>query len=375
MNKNDPSAPFSVEVSDGEPTAFCAANGTYQDGTTPMYRDVDGTLWAMSGHSHMGTIAVYKGTSLDDMKKFSDVNLNFCVGNAEYAFSGIRYPEGIKPRGSIWPFGLYICPVTHRFFCLFHNESGWNGRGTAYDSYGLCDKPRGDSDFRHVGLMHSDDEGKTWTFDRWVLTAFEPCFTSAYDPGSGGAKGQERGVISLGSGDFSIYVSHGDGYIYLFYNIIRFDMDKAEWKSCDVYVARSRIREDGVFGDFVKYYDGAFCEAGNLGRETALVKNSWHPRVSRLEKYFLWCMVSVSVTPGSKKLVDDTAQLRVSKDLVNWGEPFTADCHGEIFGNHYVAMASDSSSGQPFDIAGDTFSFLTNHNGKDVIRYRSKIIG
>ena len=318
-------APRGVIVGEGEPTAFCAANGTYQDGTTPMYRDVDGTLWAMSGHSHMGSIGVYRGKSLDDMKKSCDIALNFRTGSAEFAFSGIRYPEGILPRGSVWPFGLYICPVTHRFFCLFHNETGWNG-------------------------------------------------TSEYDPGRGVAKGPDRGVISLGSGDFSVYVCHGDGFIYLFYNIIRFDMDRAEWKSCDVYAARSRIRTDGVFGDFVKYYGGAFREAGNLGMESALASNSWHPRIARLKKYSLWCMVSVLVTPGERKTVSDRALIRFSKDLTSWSEPTVAEYNGGIFGNHYVAMVSDSDSSQPFDIDGDAFSFLANHNGKDVIRYRSRFI-
>ena len=74
----------------------------------------------------------------DDMKKLYEINTNFCVGHADYAFSGIRYPEGNKPVGSIWPFGLYICPNTHRFFCFFHNETGWNGKGTGYDAYGYC---------------------------------------------------------------------------------------------------------------------------------------------------------------------------------------------------------------------------------------------
>ena len=143
---------------------FLNENNIYQDGTTPMYRDIDGTLWAMSGHSHMGHIGMFSGKNLDDLTERWPISTNFCVGHAEYAFSGIRYPEGILPRGSIWPFGLYICPNTHRFFCWFHNETGWNGKGTAYDAY----------------------------------------------------------------------------------------------------VARCRKREDGVMGDFVKYYDGAFCEAGNL---------------------------------------------------------------------------------------------------------------
>ena len=109
-----------IIIGDKEESPFLNKLGVYQDGTTPMYRDTDGKLWAMSGHSHMGHIGMFCGNSLDDMKEVYPIHTNFCVGHADYAFSGIRYPEGIKPRGSIWPFGLYICPNTHRFFCFFH---------------------------------------------------------------------------------------------------------------------------------------------------------------------------------------------------------------------------------------------------------------
>ena len=47
------------EKKEAEP--FLRKYGIYQDGTTPMYRDTDGKLWAMSGHSHMGHIAVFCG--------------------------------------------------------------------------------------------------------------------------------------------------------------------------------------------------------------------------------------------------------------------------------------------------------------------------
>jgi len=173
---------YDLKIGEAMPSPFMNEKGVYQDGTTPMYRDTDGRLWAISGHSHMGHIGVFCGTSLDDMVEMWPIETNFSIGHAEYAFNGVRYPEGILPRGSMWPFGLYICPNTHRFFCWFHNETGWNGRGTAYDAFGLCEKPRLDSDFRHVGLMHSDDEGRTWTFDRWVLTGNEVAFTSRYNP-------------------------------------------------------------------------------------------------------------------------------------------------------------------------------------------------
>ena len=128
---------YQLEIGEQMETPFMNKNGVFQDGTTPMYRDTDGRLWAMSGHSHMGHIAMFCGTSLDDMQKMWPIETNFSIGHAEYAFLGIRYPEGILPRGSIWPFGLYICPNTHRFFCWFHNETGSGLQDKEYDQRGI----------------------------------------------------------------------------------------------------------------------------------------------------------------------------------------------------------------------------------------------
>ena len=116
-----------IEIGESFKTPFANEAGVYQDGTVPLYRDVDGRLWGMSGHSHMGHIGMFCGSDLTDMREAYPVSLNFCVGHAEYAFDRIPYPEGVKARGSIWPFGLYICPATDRFFCFFHNETGWTG--------------------------------------------------------------------------------------------------------------------------------------------------------------------------------------------------------------------------------------------------------
>ena len=103
-----------IEIRENAGSPFLQSKGIYQDGTTPMYRDVDGTLWAITGHSHTGHIGMFRGSCIDDLKEVYPIETNFCVGHAEYAYSGIRYPEGVKARGSIWPFGLYICPGTHR---------------------------------------------------------------------------------------------------------------------------------------------------------------------------------------------------------------------------------------------------------------------
>ena len=352
--------------SDSE-TQFKRADGIRQDGTMAMYRDTDGRLFAIAGHTNSGYVAMFSGRSVSELKELYPIDLCFGDGHANYAFSGIRYPEGIKARGSIWPFGLYICPVTHRFFCFFHNETAWKGRGSGYDAFGYCEKPAFDSDFRHIGLMHSDDEGKSWVFDRWVLTSETVCFTEAFNPENDGKKGQPMGAISFGSGDFSIYVEPDGDYIYLYYNIIKADTNLRHWTNCDIYVARTRKRFDGVMGDFVKYYNGSFSEAGNLGKESPIVLGGWHPKVVYLKKYEKFLMTSsLTRLKPNGGMVNPIIEIRESDDMVNWSDPIHVTRNGEEFGGHYVGFYSDSCEGQPFVIDGDTLTVLRNGNGTDV---------
>ena len=374
---------YELIIGEGTESPFMNKYGVYQDGTTPMYRDVDGRVWAMSGHSHMGHIAMFAGTCLDDMKHMWEIHTDFQIGNANVAYGGIRYPEGVQPRGSMWPFGLYICPNTHRFFCWFHNETGWNGQGSAYDAFGPCEKPKYDSDFRHVGLMHSDDEGKTWSFDRWVLTGEDVAYTERYLPDVKNVIGQKGDVVRFGSGDFCMYIESEGDYIYLFYNIITIDLSKDSmedaWQSCDAYVARCRKRTDGVMGDFVKYYEGAFCEAGNLGKESIILNNAWHPRVvySIPEKMFI--MTSKPIISTMKGEIDGldkkgcVMQISTSYDMINWTKPEIVYKDGMPWGNHYNAIVSDDVMDQPNILSSNSFSILNNHNGTDVIRYSVKL--
>ena len=372
---------YQLEIGEQMPSPFMNEVGVYQDGTTPMYRDVDGTVWAMSGHSHMGHIGMFAGTTLDDMVEKWPIETSFCVGHADHAYNNIRYPDGTLPRGSIWPFGLYICPNTHRFFCWFHNETGWNAEDTAYDALGLCGKsPRCDSDFRHVGLMHSDDEGKHWVFDRWVLSAEEVGFTERYNPQNNNMIGQKGDIIRLGSGDFCMYIEPDGDYIYLFYNIIELDITKDNfydaWQKCDGYVARCRKRADGAMGDFVKYYNGAFCEAGNLGKESPIISDAWHPRVvySKVEKmYIMTSKPIVAAGKGKFEGLDKHCkimQISTSTDLVNWTTPEPVFIDGKPWGNHYNAIISDDAGVQPNVLTKNSFSILNNHNGTDVMRYK-----
>ena len=369
---------FTLKIGDKSETAFLRKNGIAQDGTTPMCRDTDGKLWAMSGHSHVGHIGVFSGTNVSDLKEMWQAQTNFCVGHADFAFDKIRYPDGTKSRGSIWPMGLYICPKTHRFFCFFHNETGWNGKGTAYDAYGYCDVPHYDFDFRHIGLMHSDDEGKNWTFDRWVLTAEQPAFTQIFKPEEAGvAIGQAAGDMTMGSGDFTLFDNPNDEYLYLVYNIAQVNTDECRWKSIDTYIARTRKRDDGIMGDFVKLYNGEWCEAGNFGKESIIANNAWHSKIVFLEKHNVYLMTSSRFgikddgTFGSTLKVD----LRTSTDLIHWSDPVGGVMYeGKEFGNHYVALAPTESDGHMYCIKGDSCCFLTNHNATDVMRYEVEIV-
>lgn len=356
-------------VQDTEPTVFVNANDIYQDGTIPLCRDREGRLWGMSGHSHLGHIGMFCGTSLDDLAEVYPIETDFCVGAAGKAFSNVRYPEGVLPRGSIWPFGLYICPNTNRFFCFFHNETGWNAGGTGYIISGPGD---GEPDFRHIGLMYSDDCGRTWRFLRWVIASEGVCYCETYRPDGLRIGGQPAGKITLGAGDFSLFTTDDEDFLYIFYNQVIMDTVTGNALSCHVYCARSRKRTDGVMGDFVKYYGGAFCEAGNLGQETAIVPNTWHPRVLYSRELQKYLMTGTCFTAGQDLwscFGDEHLQLRLSDDLLHWGPPLDLGGLHPNFRTHYFTAASEGAAGSPF-VIDRAFSILSCHNGTDVRRNR-----
>ena len=128
-------------------------------------------------------------------------------------------------------------------------------------------------------------------------------------------------------------------------------------------------------GDFVKYYDGAFGEPGNFGKESPVFCNSWHTRVAYFEKYGTYVATSSPMNFGnSEKLVADYMQARTSTDLLHWSDPvevFNDD--GTRFGNHYMAIASKDAEGNPAIVRGNEFVIMTNHNGTDVTVHQARI--
>ena len=312
----------------------------------------------------MGSICMFKGNNLEDMKKVYPIKTLFEVGHADYAFNNINYPEGVKPRGSIWPFGLYICPKTHRFFVFFHNETGWNGKGSGYDSKGYCETPYFDTDFRHIGLMHSDDEGKTWLFDRWVITSEEPCFSELFHPEGFIGVGQSSEILSTGSGDFTTYIEND--YLYIFYNIIRTNANNLWWESCNTYVARTRLKEDGTMGDFVKYYKGAFTEPGNMGKESPISSNTWHSRIIYSEHDGYYYMAYNPVQPHVKTYVlADKLVIKKSRNLFEWDNATKVEIDEEIHG-HYFTIVPANVMDNPFVNKTNKFSVLISGSALDV---------
>ncbi len=367
-----------ITVGEALETPFMQKYNIYQDGTTPCFRDVDGKLWAISGHTHVGDIAMFSGSTMQDLTKLYPIKTLFATGGAGKAFNAVKYPEGVLPRGSVWPFGLYICPKTHRFFAFFHNETGWNGEDTGYDSFGFCKIPKHDSDFRHIGLMYSDDEGKTWEFDRWVLTGERVCFSQEFNPSNSVVIGQPMTEITLGAGDFSLFVPENDEFMYIVYTMLKLDVQSGQLSACDTYIARSRKRDDGVMGDFVKYYNGAFCEAGNCGKESAIVKNLWHARIIYLKELGVYMLSgspancnNVVDVYNPQQTISHALEMRVSNDLTNWSEPVVLHKDGKPFGNHYCAFYSDNPSDSHWE-SGNSFILQLNGNGTDVLAYKVK---
>lgn len=353
----------SFKIAPGVKTIFINENDIYQDGTLPAWRDGDGMLWALSGHTHLGHIGVFSGQSLGDMEELYRLQTNFVCGRAGNAFDRVKYPEGVMPRGSIWPFGLWIHEKTGRFYAFFHNETGWNAGNTGYTAFG---KFQGEPDFRHIGLMHSDDQGRTWDFNRWVLTSYEICYTELYRPDGLMDGGQKEGIICLGAGDFSIFVAPDEKYLYIFYTMLRYDMTLKNIISSDVYVARTEIREDGRIGDFIKFYNGQFCQPGNMGKEEIIVQDAWHPHI--VYSSVLNCYIMSSTGWKSFRDGKDALTLRTSDDLINWSEPIFVPGEGERFKKPYFSIINSGESGA-HNIIGDRFTILVCHNGTDLMRY------
>ena len=103
------------QLSSVHETNLTNQNGVYQDSLLTYAADRSGRFWALLGHTNLGGISVWSGSSLLDLKKEYDAQYCFALGEAGQAFSGIPYPDGPLSRGQIWPCGLWINKETTGF--------------------------------------------------------------------------------------------------------------------------------------------------------------------------------------------------------------------------------------------------------------------
>lgn len=350
-----------------------AAHNIRPDCVPALGRDAAGALWLIAGHSGYGRIGVFKGPTADRLEKQYDAELCFATGAAGAAFDGSCYPDGPRARGEVWATGLWIVPpdaTRHpgRFYALFHNETGWGADDTGYTAFA---QEQGEPDFRHIGLMASDDQGRTWHFHRWVITAAEQCYSEVFRPDGLTTGGQPAGVINLGAGDLSVFYQPEQRLLYCFYSMIRYDMGMRNVVADEVYVARAEVSATGELGEFRKFHRGVFTSPGNGGAETPVMTGGAEPCVAFHRpsgRYLLTTYNRAYWGSGS------TLQVCTSDDLVTWTPPVRCDpAHAEL-SMPYFALANREPD-QPHNFLGDEFDLLVCANNTDIKAHRVMTAG
>jgi hypothetical protein len=348
------------QVSKSSMSQFTNANGVYQDSVLALFRDPKGSLWALAGHSHLGGISVWRGTTIDNLRKLYYIKYNFFLGKAGKAFNAIRYPDGPQSRGDVWPMGLWIDPQDGRFYCPVHNETiSYPYQTTNYTVYG---QGEAGPPFRHLGLMVSNDQGRNWDFKGWIITSHEPCWTSSYRP-DGLKNGQDSNVVFLGAGDSSLFVNSQDRYMYIFYTQMSWSMKTKETLMDYIHVARASVDSKGMPGTWKKYFEGSFSEPGNMGKESAVLEDGAEPCVAYdtyLKKYIM--------TTYRRSYADakrGACQVSVSSDLVHWAKPEPLALDRNDLSMPYFTIFNTNPL-QPHNVIGQVFGMFAGSNGTDV---------
>lgn len=350
-----------IAVSKPERTQFTNANGVWQDGQIAQARDSDETLWAILGHTNYGGITRWKGTCMEELTCVGQIRTDFSLGEAGMAFNGTRYPDGPRARGQFWPFGLWIDPVNDDFYLYIHNETGWSAGESAYTALG---QESGEPDFRHIGLLKSLDQGATWSFVDWIITANEPCWTENYRP-DGMSGGQNGTSFCLGAGDFCMFEHPFDGYMYIYYTLSHKDTVHPELDNHRICVARSPIAARGISGSWKKYYRNGFVEEGNCGKESPVVTGGLLPSVRYSSGMKLFLMTTYE--PRAWAAGTCTLQLSVSEDAIHWSEPKILFENRKDLSFPYYTLI-------PTDEGGLNYRLYMESNGTDIYMSHLRIM-
>lgn len=344
-------------VSDPKETVFTNRNGVHQDGVLAVSRDKKGKYWVLAGHTYLGGVSVWSGKDIRSMAKEYDINLKFETSVAGVSYNYTNYPDGPRARGGLWPYGLYIDPDNDEFTCFFHNETGWGAQDTCYGAYGQTE---GEPDFRHIGVMTSSDYGKNWDFKGWIITANTVSWTQNYKPDQIFFPGQSEDIVSLGAGDFSLFVNDDDGFFYIFYTQIYWSMKDKQVVKDRIYVARSPVSGKGMPGTWKKYYKGSFSEPGNGGRESEILDGNV-PCVSyntHIGKYMMTSYHRKSWYEGK-----GACRISFSDNITKWSHPVHLSEKLEFLSKPYFTCLGKDNK---VNTTGKEFFLLMESNGTDI---------
>ena len=341
-------------LSGAHPSEFTEASGVFQDSILAVGRDTSNQLWGVMGQWYGGGLTIWKGTRVDQMKKQYPAEYSFKLSAAGEAFDGIPYPDGPWSRGHIWAMGLWIDPDNNEFYCFVHNETGWDAYGTGYSAFGPA---TGEPDFRHIGLMTSTNEGRTWDFKGWIITSQYPSWTTRYRP-EDVKGGQSSEIIYLGAGDFSMFVNHKDGYMYIFYTQVRYNMATRKGAGSSIYIARSPIASKGLPGTWKKYFGGSFSQPGNMGKESPVLEGVFQGFVA-YNDYLKSYMMSAGGTGG--------CHISFSPDLLRWTKPqLLAPGKADLSKAAYFTILNTNETGPP-NVLGRVFTLFVAGHGPAVL--------
>ncbi len=329
-------------ISSVQETNLTNKNGVYQDSLIAYDRDASGRIWAILGHTNLGGISVWSGESLCRLQKKYPAEFLFSLGEAGAAFNASTYPDGPLSRGQIWPCGLWIHPDTNRFYCFIHNETGWGAGTSSYTATGFAE---GEPDFRHIGMMYSDDNGKTWIFSGWILTAQEPCWTEQFRAGMN-TPGQMGGELCLGCGDFSIYAERQSRQLYLFYTKHTIRAESSNVVADQIYLARCAFDELESLSAWRKYTGSGFTEPGNCGRDTAIVGGGAIAAVCRDETGKRYIMSTYNREAWQNGVC--TCQISFSDDLLHWTPPERISAERADLSNPYLTICPEHNAFRVF---------------------------
>ncbi|MHB9033502.1 MAG: hypothetical protein ACYC6L_10680 [Anaerolineae bacterium] len=340
------------QISPSRDTRWTNANGVCHDSMIAMGRDRSWRLWALFGHTRVGGITLWNGTSVDDLAKLGHVRFNFELGEAGFAFDGVPYPDGVSSRGGLWCMGLWIDHKDDTFYCYIHNETGWGAGATSYTARGYQE---GEPDFRHLGVIVSHDYGKSWDFGGWIISSPEPSWTTAFQL-EGMTGGQDPDKFSLGAGDMTLFVNDEDQHLYIYFT-------KGGANGTHVYCAKAPMASNGLPGSWLKYYNGSFSEPGNLGQETPVCRNACEPCVvysTHLKQYLLSSYNGKLWHSGQ-----GACQIAFSSDPVHFGEPIPLDPNRKDLSYPYFTMCNANTSGN-LTVVGQTYRLIYEGNGTDL---------